>query len=411
MIATKKALRIAPAGSLVIDYFGSVSAMDAFTQEQARSNNPKIGLAYIDLYSPKAFIRHRRIGAPVVNNRTRYVHVNEGIHNDLNIDHRGVTHDGRLFVGEDVVWFFKHTLYYLTDDQIQDCLNVEGSVGLAVVHRHLKTSGSLFDGECTYAKIDGTVQQVNALTGESYTHRDLSWLWDSKDKVRYTSNGAFTWTFHMVTEETWIIEMTAIPRGLDERFASRARFLGNNGAAHELNSHDVTPTAYPHPALADLPDTTCILVGGIPVISFGDSALPDCPVTCPELFEFLRVSAVGRPRDPDLMQNLFHLARSHVIDASEHPGKRSFMCKAEDITAHVTLAWVTGLDKETRLLRAVAAHSVWAKEHAALLDGVHLSASQSVEGKMKGVLFAAKRVNAARKTGHTFDAILNLVDG
>lgn len=408
MIATKKALRIAPAGSLVVDYYGSVSAMASFTAEQARSNNPKVGLPYIDLYSPKAFLRHRNIGQPMVNGRTRYVHVNEGIHNDLNIHANTLTHDGRVYAGSDVVWFFKHTLYYLSDDQIQDCLNVEGSMGLAVIHRHVLDSGSLFDGECTYAKIDGSVQQVNKLTGERYTHRDLSWLWDSKDKVKYNANGAFTWTFHMVTEETWIIEMVAVPPNLDERFTSRAKFLGPRTAGEELNAHDTTPSAYPHPALADLPDSSCKMVGGVPIISFTEDELPDCRVTSVELFEFLRVAAVGQPRGPDLMQSLFALARSHSLDSSEFPGKRNFQVKAEDLASHVVLAFVTGLKKEVRLLRAATAHSVWSKEHHALLDGVHLTSGGN-ESRLQGALLAARRVNAGRKSGDTFDAILNTI--
>eukprot|EP00697_Spironema_sp_BW2_P014747 gnl/Spiro4/528_TR291_c0_g1_i1.p1 gnl/Spiro4/528_TR291_c0_g1~~gnl/Spiro4/528_TR291_c0_g1_i1.p1 ORF type:complete len:576 (-),score=32.72 gnl/Spiro4/528_TR291_c0_g1_i1:70-1698(-) len=409
MIATKKALRLAPAGSLVVDYYGSASAMDAFNAEQQRSNNPKVGLAYIDYKSPKAFIRHRKVGAAMVNGVMRHVVAHSGIGPDLGASSSGLTHNGVHYTGENITWFFKHSLYYLSDEEIQECLSVEGSHAVAVIHRHDKSSGTLFDGECSYAKIEGCVQQVNKLTGESYTHRDLSWLWDSRSKVRYNSLGAFTWTFHMVSEDTWIIELTAVPPELDERYVNRAKFLGVKTAAGEMNDHDAVASHFPHPMLAELPDASCTLVGGIPVIKFKDVALPDCPVTSPELYEFLCTSAAGRPRTPDLMQNLFAIARSHVLSSSEFPGKKGFSVKAEDIANHVVLAYLSGLDRETKLLRSSAAYATWSAEHHSLLDGVHLNASSSGEGRLKGALFAAQRINRARKSGDTFDAILSSV--
>lgn len=418
MIAVQKAYRMIAAGSLVVDYYGNAGAMLDFNRAQARSNNPKYGIAYIDHLSPKSYIRHRNMPARQITLANAvpsllWTDVSEGLDIDLNIDRQRNTLDvpGRgAYTGDKVTWFFKHSLYYLSDDEIQHCLNLEGSSMLAIVHRHPYGSGQMFDGECTYAKKAGVVNQVNVLTGESYTHRDFSWLWDSQTKVKYTSNGAFTWTFHMVSEETWLIELVAVPPHLDERFRSRANFLGVNGAAHELNTHAEAPSQFPHPALADLPDATCVLVGGIPIIRFGDEALPDCKVTCVELYEFLRAAIVGKPRDPDRLQDLFALARSHALSTSAFPGKQNFNVRAEDISSHVILAFVTGLAKETRLLRASLAHSVWAREHQALLDGGGLVGS-APESSVKSAMHIAKRINNARKQSKdTFDAILSVVE-
>jgi len=410
MIAVAKAQRMIEAGSFVVDYYGSVGACSEFNARQSRSNNPKRAIAYIDLLSPKAFIRHRKIGDVVgPDGRIRYVHVSEGIEADLGATRSGLFL-GEAIPGDQVTWFFKHSIYYLSDEQIQECLNVEGSRGIAVIHRHVAESGQLFDGECTYAKVAGCVEQVNTLTGEGYVHRDMSWLWDSRSKVKYNTKGAFTWTFHMVTEETWIVEFVAVPVGLDERYTKQAAFLGKNTAIHEMNEAAEVPTHFPHPALADMPDATCVMAGGIPVVKFGDTRMPDCRVTSPELYEFLLASVVGKPRDTDRLHDLFALARSHCLTTSEFPGKKNFGVRAADIAGHVFLAHVTGLSSETRMLRAMACHDVWVREHAALLDGVHVLAGTGKEGVVRSAVSMAKRVNQARKQGDTFDGILHAID-
>jgi len=411
MIATAKMQRMIEAGATMIDYYGSVSACDAFNRTQARSTTPKTAVAYIDRLSPKAFLRHRKVGDPTGNDgKLRYIEVSEGFELDF-----GATADGimlgaeRGFIpGPDITWTFKHSLYYLSDEDIQRCLNVQGSRALAVIHRHVGTQGQLFDGECTFAKVEGTVEQINVLTGEGYVHRDMSWLWDSRSKVNYNSLGAFTWTFHMVSEETWIVELVAVPTGIDERYAKQARTKGANGACEEMNAAALVPSPFPHPALADMPDASCILVGGVPCITFADTRLPDCRVTSPQLYEFLLASVVGKPRDADRLQDLFSLARSHCLSTSEFPGKKNFGVRAADIAGHVFLAHVTGLKAETRMLRAAACHGVWAREHSALLDGVYMH-SGGRESGLQSVVMAAKRVNQARKTGDTFDGILNAI--
>jgi hypothetical protein len=411
MIGMAKLYRMVEAGDLIIDMYGSVKASEAFTLKQARSNNPKVAVAYIDMLSPKAFIRNRKLG-PVISaaGLLRYIHSTGSITQDFDLTRTHMRIPGHTVLGENVTWAFKQSLYYFSDEQIQECLNLENSRALALIHRHPAETGKLFDGEATYAKINGCVQQTNTLTGESYTHRDLSWLWDSQQKVRYNNLGAFTWTFHMVSVDTWIIELVAIPKNLDERFAKIASFKGDNSATEELNSHDLKPTHFPHPALASLPAATCTMIGGIPVIKFTNVDLPACRLRSEELYEFLCAAMVGKPRDPDRLQDLFSLARSHCLNASEFPGKRNFGVLANEIASHVILAFVSGLESETMLLRSLAAYDVVKREHSALLDGVHITADRHAPESTGQALFAGlKRINAARKAGDTFDGILNAI--
>jgi len=343
--------------------------------------------------------------------RLRYVEEAYGITADLGITAEGLQEAGPdLVAGKDLVWFCKHTMYYLTDEQICELVRPTGSRILSIVHRHAKSSGELFGGECTYGKVGDTVEQVNVLTGERYVHRDLSFLWDSTSKVVRTGSGAYTWTFHMVSVDTWIVELTGCPVNMDERFTARSRVVGSVGAAHELNTHAVAPSRFPHPSLAALPMADCRMMGGVPLITFTDGILPDCKLTCPPLFEFLATNMVGKPRDTERLLDLYSLARTHVSNGQEFPGKRNFDVPYYEIASHVTLAYVSGLRNEVELLRAIEGYRVWSREHLALLDGAGLVLTTAPQTGVSTVVSGLKRVNAARRRGDTFDAILGLVE-
>jgi len=410
MIATQKAMRMIPGGSTVVDVFGSVSAMRDFNRSQSRSDQAKRGFAYIGLKTAKDYIRHRNKGQAVVDDVTQYVMVEEGPASDLNLTKEGIDVPGFKTEGGKLTWFAKHTLYYLDDEDIFSYLKCEGSTMLAVVHRHPAESADLYNGECSYAKKHGMIEQVNKKTGERYTHRDLSWLWDSTTKTKITNEGAFTWTFHMISEDTWIIELMAVPQDIDERFTSRSKSIGPRSAAHELNKHSLVPTPFEHPALAYLPKATCTLFGGIPIIKFEDIELPDCRITNNDLYDFLRTTIVGKPRDAQRLQDLFALARTQVAQASQFPGKQNFECKPEDLAGHVILAFVSNLSKEVSLLRAVEAYHDARHEHSQLLDGVSYQSSGGMRNNTSMMLMAAKKISAARKNASTFDAILSVVE-
>jgi hypothetical protein len=409
MIATEKAKRMVPEGHLVMDLFGSPSDADKFNRQQRNANVPKHMIPYLCCMTEKDYLRSLEWGSPLhADGSLRYVEGAAGPVADLEPDQAGINVN-YAHTGPGLTYLSRHTLYYLTDEEICLLLKPDRSRMLAIVHRHPNDVGKMFAGECSYAKIAGCVEQVNTLTGERYVHRDLSWLWDSKTKVVRTSVGAFTWTFHMVTPDTWIVKLTACPSHMDERFVSRSRVVGIASAAHELNEHALAPTHFPHEALEHLPSATCRMLGSVPLICFDDKSLPPIKFTCPPLFDFLRSNQVGKPRDPDRLHDLFALARSHVSNGSEFPGKRNFDVDPSQIAGHVLLAYISGIKEETMLLRSVESYRVWIKEHKALLDGTAIvvnrpdSAPESAARTVHSVL---KRVDAVRKQSSLFTGVL-----
>lgn len=413
MIATVKAHRMVAAGQTLIDVYGDPKRCTDFNRAQARSNNPKRAYAYVGLFSEKDYLRSLKWGPSHDNNGLVYVEHNQGIIEDLDVREDGLHQlTADVIPGNQLTWFCRNTMYYLDDDTIAKMLRPAGSRMLSIVHRHMNNQGSLFGGECTYGKIAGCVEQVNVLTGERYVHRDLSFLWDSTSKVVRTASGAYTWTFTMVSVDTWIIELCGVPAHLDERFRARSSVVGPVTASSEMNDHALVPTRFPHPALAALPSAKCKMVHGVPVISFDGGLLPECKVTCPPLYEFLAANMVGKPRDEERLADLFSLARSHVVNGQEFPGKRNFSVAHQDIATHVLLAFVSGLETEVNLLRAVEAYRVSAREHSALSAGSALVVPSlaAPESSLRTAASILKRVNHARKQKDTFDGILSALE-
>jgi len=414
MIANARAQRMIPAGHTVIDLFGDPSAADRLNVQQARSTNPKRWVPYVCLKSEKDFLRSLNWGDQFKQDGTRrYVEGSGDLVDEILENGRLDPRFGNVDSGK-LTYYSKHTIYYMSDEEISSLLRVEGSRMVALVHRHPDDTGKMFNGECSYAKVgQGTVvEQVNVLTGERYVHRDMSWLWTSTTKVKRTAVGAFVWTFHMVSPETWIVVLTGCPSHLDERFAARARVLGVASAAHEMNEHAEAPSPFPHPALAVLPTAQCKLLGGVPVISFANADISPVRLTCPALFDFLFSTMVGKPRDSDRLHDLFALARSHIANGSDFPGKRNFAVSPPDIAGHVVLAYVAGLQEETVLLRSLEFYRVWSHEHHALLDGAAIVVPNggALESAGKTAISVLKRVNASRKAGDTFDGILRAIE-
>jgi len=411
MIGMEKIKRMVPQGHRIIDLFGSPGDADNFNRSQARANVPKSMIAYCARMTEKDYIRALKWGPQRDQaGALRYVSsVTGNVVADIDPHRGGVDAAFGVVDTSQLTYVSKHTLYYLSDFDIASLLRPTGSRMLALVHRHMGNQGTLFDGECSFGKISGCVEQVNKLTGERYVHRDLSWLWDSTSKVVRTEAGAFVWTFHMVSPETWIIELTGCPVGLDERMVSRSRAIGERGAAAELNDHALSPSRFPHPALASLPGASCVMVGGIPIVRFDGVDLPPCRVTCPELLEFLSVTVAGKPRDPERLNDLFSLARSHVQNGSEFPGKRNFRVSPGDIAGHVVLAYVSGLKNEVELLRSAEYYRHAMKEHSALLDGSSVVVSDPLADPSlmgRSALSIVKRANEVRKRSDVVTGLL-----
>jgi hypothetical protein len=414
MIACNQAQRMIPAGKRVIDLFGSPKSCDLLNAGQARANNPKVFQSYTALMTEKDYLRSLKWGDNVVDGFTRYFLGTGDFIQDLEVDVAGISFGGERIPGASLVWFLNHTIYYLSDLQIAEMLKPEGSSAVAILHRHPDESGTMFDGECAYVKKHNFLKQTNALTGESYTHRDFSFLWTSSTKVIRTTSGAFVWTFKMVSQDTWIVEITACPMHLDQRFRSREAAIGRGPAAHEMNEEAAKPSDLDFPVLRSLPKANCRMVGGIPLVSF--PAVPDqlpIRVTCPELLDYLSIQQVGKPRDTDRLHDLFSLARSHISNGSDFPGKQNFKVAPRDIAGHVALAYISGIEEETDLLRSLEAYRVWTREHRALCDGagVHVSdGALAPESTARSALSLLHRVNAGRKEKDTFDGILKALD-
>jgi hypothetical protein len=415
MIGMDKIRRMVPQGHRVIDLFGSPKDADKFNLSQARANVPKSMIAYCARMTEKDYIRALGWGSAInPDGSLRYVSsVTGDVVSDIDPHRGGVDPAFGVVDTSKLTYVSKHTLYYLSDSQIASLLRPTGSRMIALVHRHMGQQGTLFDGEASFGKISGCVEQVNKLTGERYVHRDLSWLWDSTSKVVRTDAGAFVWTFHMVSPETWIIELTGCPVGLDERLVSRARDIGYQNASIEMNEQSLSASRFPHPALATLPGATCVMVGGVPIVRFSQGNLPQARFTCPELFEYLATVQVGKPRDPERLNDLFSLARSHVQNGSEFPGKRNFRVNHDDIAGHVLLAYVAGLKNEVDLLRSVEFYRHAMKEHSALLDGTAISlVNPSDEPSMTGraVLSVVKRANEIRKRSDVVTGLITALE-
>jgi hypothetical protein len=395
MIASERAIRMIPGGHTVFDIYGSPQRTMELNRKQQRSNNPKAFFSIVNRKTEKDVIRSLHwAGEDFLD-----------LGDDLNLyDVFGPGAD--VFdLDEDVSFLFTHTLYYLSDDEIFMLLNSSPRArGLAVVHRHQHDSGTMFAGEATYAKIGGCVEQVNTATGERYVHRDLSYLFTSVSKVVYTSNGAYTWTLHKVTDETWIVEMAACSDRLNERFSKRVKGLGRNGAIAEVNSQATVASSFPHPALEQLPGARCFMVGGVPVVSFAGGEV-QVKVTCPQLVEYLMVAVAGKPRTPVTYQDTFNLARTHVAGGNQFAGKLNFKVAAAEIADHVALAFVSGLKGETAVLRSLAVMRDSTREHHALLDFDFVSEGKARSAFQAGLSVASK-VNSARKEGDVVSGVI-----
>jgi len=408
MIAADQAARMFPAGSLVLDLWGSPKRCSDLNRGQARSNNPKTFHAYVSIMVEKDNLR--ALAWPQAEPQDWTEGETGNIFTDLMWDEAAKEFNFfPLYDGVTLDFMSIHTLYYMTDEDIAKILSVRGSRMIAVVHRHMADQGTMFAGEATYAKIHGCVEQINTQTGERYVHRDLSFLWQSRTKVVHVADAAYTWTMHKVTDETWIIVLTGCV-SRDERFAKRKAVLGANGAANEVNESALAPTHFPHPALAELPTSTCTLVGGVPVIRVKGAQIPDVRLSCPKMLEYLKSHIVGKPRDSVRLQDLFSLARTHVADGSNFAGKQNFECPADEIAGHVILAYLSGVKSEMELLRAASAYHTFTREHNALLDMSAVVYDGSAVTTGRTAVGVAKRLNEARKKGDLFSAAIDVFD-
>jgi len=83
------------------------------------------------------------------------------------------------------------------------------------VHRHQLTHGFLNAGELEYwVKEDGTVRQVNVLTGEAYEHPSLEALFHQSSAK--TNFGGVTWTIRKAGGDSFFIDFVGCPNQVCE---------------------------------------------------------------------------------------------------------------------------------------------------------------------------------------------------
>lgn len=415
MIATNSALRLVPAGHTIIDLFGKPAAADKFVKTQSRSNKPKRMFGYQALKTERDYVRSLDWGNETAEDgRRRYIIGNGRPDSDIDmpISDQGVVYDGELVPGKELTWLCNHTFYYLSDIQIARLLKPKGSRMLAVVLKHSADNGEMFMGEMTYARRSGMIEQVNRHTGERYIHRDISYLWTSKDKVVRTPEGAYAWTFHMVSVDTWIVRLTGVPMALDERFGARSKAIGVVSACYEMNEHDQGPSTFNHPSLACLPATEVVMVGSVPIVKIlGDQHL-SFRLTNLDFFEFLSVKMIGRPRTPEILHDMFAIARAACDTSGSQVGGKSFRVAANDVPDHVVLAFLSGISREVELFAAVEAYGVQRKEHANLVNGrgffqVGVGAPQTLG---KSALSVARHFNTVRTSSDVITGLLEVLD-
>jgi len=100
----------------------------------------------------------------------------------------------------------------------------KGAVLHALVHRHKEWKGTINEGEQEYEKfVSGGVtfvKQTNALTGESYSHPDVEWLFQSDnwaeasqsaDGEIHRSTHGLAWTINKACADTYYIKMVSCP--------------------------------------------------------------------------------------------------------------------------------------------------------------------------------------------------------
>jgi phosphoribosylanthranilate isomerase len=107
-----------------------------------------------------------------------------------------------------------HTMYYMERKEL-GCLlaQTKGKILTATIHRHKGSSGTINEGEQSYVKFvnAGTsfVTQTNVLTGESYEHPDMEWVFEH-DSWTDGTNG-LAWTINKVCTDTFEVQLVWCP--------------------------------------------------------------------------------------------------------------------------------------------------------------------------------------------------------
>nr|QLC27601.1 putative methyltransferase [Erysiphe necator associated abispo virus 2] len=401
MIATRHAIDTIPNGSRILDLFGNPRARDSFMNR--RDLRGRTMETVVNLQTEKDYLRRNTKWGPLHDAAGAVRYHTMGIDDLVDVANAG-------WVAQFDTLLMIHTGYYVDMAKLATLLSRgERTVAKLIVHRHRSEQGKLFNGEVEYVNRHDFVVQRNVVTGERYIHPSLEWMFRSTSKVWRCATGALTWTYKRVTDETWIIDVSACPVDLDERFDAYVhQYEGDRSrAAARMNDEsllDVAMTVRP----PSLPDSDVSTDGGVVLLK--PSGLGrQLRLTNMPYYEYLYSSMVGKPRDKANLSDLFALARRENSLTSTFPGSRRFEVPPDEVADHVIAAFLSGVQRETELLGVLRAADKDVSVMTKLASSEHLDVSTN-RGKIKTAIKGAKAFNEIRTARDTFSAILETVD-
>jgi hypothetical protein len=135
---------------------------------------------------------------------------------DREIGAEGSTLPPQVLEDADATTMF-HVLYYYSPSELEAYLSRTNRdhVIYATVHRHKETTGQLNGGEQTWkrngAGRNARIIQTNTLTGESYEHAPVDWIFESNNKIVNRTHG-ITWDVNLICEETYLVRLKRFER-------------------------------------------------------------------------------------------------------------------------------------------------------------------------------------------------------
>jgi len=364
MLGTRFLQRRIKPGSVVLDVYGNPNGCDGFNKSQSHAENPKSMKALVNRCGPTDFIRE-------INKWGPYFDADE----EVERYHRGslqwLVESGEIKRYN--VLQMIHTLYYVDMQQLTDALHAPCEngkrVAYALIHNHVGTKGSINDGEQTYTKrfINGQwlVRQVNVATRSTYTHPCLQQLlfqqrkvWLPKERLDVRGDGTVkshepedkkrgvAWELHKINDETWVVELVPY---LDEVLDGVTDYdqMWEDDEAMSVDDYMSTPsttdvatdtTADPHEVI-------------VPTL---EGKFLQLEVPCKELFNKLRMSAMGKVRDAKLLEELITMAK-HLCDPSSMFGdKIGIRCPPDKIYDVAVAAFMADIAKENRFQESLA---------------------------------------------------------
>jgi hypothetical protein len=365
-------------GERVLEIDSKIVAARKFNakQEQLSQHWTKWG----KLYAPKSVVSHFHEVTAKDSLRLEGVDPSEYIDTKLNDIPMDVTQEIRNV-------YSMHSLYYYTMEDICQFINERDVKLTAIVHRHDKPSGELFNGEIRYTMdVHGMVRQWNVKTSESYVHYTLEdWFLNSSFTMRHNGvKWSIGWTTKYIGAEHFMI---IVKKTRIHNDGERIRFCDLYTEKLKTVQPGEMDGFGPFRLYKPLGDERPFLI------------------TRPSLYMDLKVFMLGRARNSETRAALFQYCR-RLRDST---GLWSTNGKYLDLTDveifdHVCAAWVEDVDMEYRVLAGTLCshHTAISKYNTMLKDdfvvdvsNVHES-SQTLSRVMGASIKLAESVKQVR---------------